>query len=61
MLFDIITFHFYILGLNLGDLMIILVEIKVKGVLFEMRKKAPMYGQDHRAEQLPINDRYWIL
>ena len=39
--------------------MIILVEIKVKGSLWKCIKKAPIHGQNHRVEQLPISEKYW--
>ena len=41
--------------------MIILVEINVKGFLWKCVKKASICGQNHRAEQLPIGERYWTL
>ena len=40
---------------------IILVEIIVEGVSLEMCKKASVYSQIHRAEQLPNSERYWTL
>ena len=60
MLFNILSFYSYILVCILGFLMIILVEINVGRVSLEIRKfkEASIYGQNHRAEQLPISERY---
>ena len=41
--------------------MIISVEINAEGFLWKCEKKVSMYGQNHRAEQLPIIERYWTL
>ena len=40
---------------------IILVEINVEGVSLEMCEKVSVYGQNHKAEQLPNSERYWTL
>ena len=37
--------------------MIILVEINVKGFVQKCIKKASVYGQNHRAELLPISEK----
>ena len=38
---------------------IILVEINMEGVSWEIcKKKASIYGHNYRAEQLPKNERY---
>ena len=41
--------------------MTILVEIKVKEILWTCVKMASIYGHYHRVEQLPINERYCTL
>ena len=38
-----------------------LFEITVEGVSFEMCKKASIYVQNHRVEQLPSGKRYQTL
>ena len=49
MLFNIITFHFYIPGVYFFVVfMIILVEINVKGFLCKCAKKTYIYGQNHK-------------
>ena len=57
MLFNIVTFHSYISGMYLGVL-IILLELNMKGFLWKCVKKASIYGQNHRAEQPTISERY---
>ena len=54
-------FYFCISGVYFGGSMIILVEIRVKGFLWKCAKKASIYGQNHRAEELPNSERYWTL
>ena len=44
-----------------GVSMITLVEINAEGFLWKCLKKASVYGQNHRAVQVPINERYWTL
>ena len=59
--FTILTFHSNISGVYFGVFVITLVEINVEGVSLEMCKKASIYGQNHKAEQLPNSERYWTL
>ena len=59
--FNILTFHAYISGVYFWVFEIILVEINVEGVSLEMCEKVSAYGQNHKAEQLPNNERYWTL
>ena len=58
MLFNIITFHFYIHGVYFSVFMIILVEINVKGFLGKWAKKNFIYGQNHKVAN---SERYWTL
>ena len=62
MFFNILAFHLYISGVYFGFLMIILIETKVKGFLWKYaKKKSFFFWSNHRAGQLPISERYWIL
>ena len=58
MLFNIITFHFYIPGVYFSVFMIILVEISVKGFLWKCAKKTSIYGQNHTVAN---SERKWTL
>ena len=61
MLFNIITFISIFVVCMLLVFMTILVEIKVKEILWTCVKMASIYGHYHRVEQLPINERYCTL